>query len=238
MVKFTTKLLAAAIILFAAPLNSGLALVANHDELFRHPANARLAKILAENNLTNINAPVEKTPVGAVPQKNVCLRKPDKFVAATEPAYFAIYEKEAKVAGIDPVVLYAIAWHETGGFKSPLWVNGNNPGGLEYHQYNGMKTSRWGKSGRYCVFESKEDGIRAHALVLSKPLYHRARETNDPFRQVEYISDAGYAEHNQGWLTGVKKFVARFTGRAGDFLVAMKQKIHRKKKRHVGMTVD
>lgn len=123
---------------------------------------------------------------------------------------FAIYEREAARAGIDPITMYAIAWHETGGFTSSKWRNLNNPGGIEYREFDGIPCKR---HGRWAGFASQEDGIRAHAYVLSNRRYDGARNSSDPLRQVEAIGRGGYCEPGYNWTSQVKAYVRRFLGR-------------------------
>jgi hypothetical protein len=118
-----------------------------------------------------------------------------------------IVEREAAQVGVSPVVMWAIEWHETGGYSSPKWRKLNNPGGIEYRHFDGIPCE---KHGRWAGFSSPEDGIKAHALVLSNRRYDGARRTSDPLQQVEAIGRGGYCEPGYNWTAQVKNHVRKF----------------------------
>jgi hypothetical protein len=174
-----------------------------------HPANARLKKVIAQYSLFGapMSAPIAvqcpKTS-RSVPYAPKALARRTKHIdqvcVVGDMPYYTIVEREAAVVGVDPVVMYAIAWHETGGWRSKLWRTRRNPGGL-------------GGPGHFRSYASEEDGIRAHAACLAKTRYDAARHTSDPYAQVAAIYAGGYCEPGYNWTAQVKRYVTRFLGR-------------------------
>ena len=114
----------------------------------------------------------------------------------------------ATEANVSPIVVLAIEWHESAGYRSNLWKKANNPGGIEYRSRRGGLRCWWRK--RFAFFRTKEEGIKVHGEVLSHPRYAAARKTKDPIAQVEAIGRAGYAEYSKDWMRCVKRYVREF----------------------------
>lgn len=170
-----------------------------------HPRNARL-KSLVQNYKSHMNP----APVWAAARQVVkSALAPVQAPAGAQPIY-TIVEREARRIGIDPVVMYAIQVHETGNYRSPKWKRWRNPGGIEYRERFVEEGIRCEKHGRWAGFATAEDGIRAHAIVLSNHRYNGARRTSDPIRQVEAIGRGGYCEPGYNWTGQVKAYVRRF----------------------------
>lgn len=254
MLKSCIKLMGLAAIFIAASSSVGLANVSH--EMLQHPANVRLAAILSRNNLTNQNAPVVQyvapsaAPViypslmgsecGAAPV--IAKVTPVQKVSAVPSQYEAIYklvEKEAHRIGISPLTMMAIEIHESGAYRSPLWRNANNPGGIEFRHFETVNCRRH-NGGRWAEFETPADGIKAHAEVLSKPRYHGATGTNDPYEQVSFIARGGYCEPGYNWTPQVKRHLSKLMGGAMYFADEIRSKLGRrhKRKKRVGMMVD
>lgn len=155
-------------------------------EAMRHPLNARLAKVVQACFTVQ---PVFKKPAPVL--KNV----------VPHHSLMAEIEKNASRIGISPMTMLAIEWHESGAYRSRLWRTANNPGGIEYRHFNSVTCT---KHGRWACFATPEDGIKAHAEVLSHPRYAAARRTSDPFAQVHLILEAGYCEPGYSWESGVR----------------------------------
>lgn len=108
----------------------------------------------------------------------------------------------AAAAGVDPRVIVAIEWQETGGYTSNLWKARNNPGGIK-------RRAPYSWLGRYATFPTPEEGIAAHGRVLSHKRYDAARRTTDVVKQVEAIADAGYAAYSETWRDAVSALARR-----------------------------
>jgi len=159
-----------------------------------HKSNMRLKSILAKYSWLS-RSPTPTTPA------------PTPAPATAGLPLFDTVEKAANSAGINPAVMYAIAWHETGGFRSSLWRRANNPGGIKY-----TRNRRSGRSGIYAAYKTPEEGIRAQATVLLANRYRAARQTSDPYAQVAAIYRAGYCAPGYNWAAQVKRYVRRFLG--------------------------
>lgn len=243
MLKSCIKLVGIALAFSAASSSVGLANVP-HGELWQHPANARLASIVARNNLTNQNAPVIQFVAPVVPGAAAVTTKgtPVQSVSAVPSQFEKIYklvEPEARRIGISPLTMMAIEIHESGAYRSPLWRHANNPGGIEFRHFETVNCRRH-NGGRWAEFDSPADGIRAHAEVLSKPRYRGATNTPNPYEQVSFIAAGGYCEPGYNWSPQVKRHLSKLLGGAVSFADEVRHKLGRrhKKKRRQGMLVD
>lgn len=237
MLKSCIKLVGLALVMSAASSNVGHASVA--PTVWQHPSNAHLSAILARNNLTNQAAPVEQfvAPCAAPGIAPVIAKvTPVQKVSAVVTEYagiFRLVEKEAKRIGISPYAMMAIEIHETGYYRSSKWCNLNNPGGIEYRHFETVNCRR---AGRWAAFDSPEDGIKAHAEVLSKPRYRAASGTNDPYQQVSCFAAGGYCEPGYNWAPQVKRHLSKLLGGAGA--VAGETRTRHRKKKRVSELVD
>lgn len=125
---------------------------------------------------------------------------------------YLVVEREARRVGVAPEAMYAIEVHETGNFRSPKWCRWRNPGGIEYRKTFDEEGIPCEKHGRWAGFSSVEDGIRAHAMVLAHHRYAKARQSPDPYRQVEGFGQAGYCEPGYNWTAQVKAHLRRLFG--------------------------
>lgn len=179
--------------------------------LLDHPANARLKKIIetAESSFGYTGA-VLRVLTPASPRKVYLATTPEAAHIHRAGNLYAIIEREANRVGISPVVLLAIEVHETGWYTSPLWKYAHNPGGIKYRAFPGIKSWRYGRRRDFSAFETAEEGIRAHAYVLAHARYNAARETSDPYGQVNAIGRAGYCQPAGDWAILVRKYVRHF----------------------------
>lgn len=202
------------IVLVLLSVHCAFGSIVTRPDIWKHPSNARLAQIVANNKIMNAAAPNYSANNRVAPiqvadsQPHAQNREVRRSCSPPVPDNFTeiykLVEKEAPKTGISPVVIFSIMWHETGGFRSRLWRSCHNPGGIKYR-------CGYRRSGAYSSFDSPEDGIRAETLVLCHGRYDAARGTDDLTRQVNAISAAGYAEHSREWPILVKKYVKRFT---------------------------
>lgn len=191
-----------------------------------HPSNAalkaRLSRVGVETPAPKRTNP-EVRPAAPIPAKPTPCRRTSKpsivilrdtavpaFVIP--PGVWDLIRQEAERIGISPVTMLAIQWHETGGYRSPLWRHANNPGGIEFRYFDGIKCWRH-NGGRWAAFETPSDGIRAHARVLGNQRYAAARECSDPCAQVGAIANGGYAEYSPSWTSKVRATVRKFLTR-------------------------
>jgi murein DD-endopeptidase MepM/ murein hydrolase activator NlpD len=109
----------------------------------------------------------------------------------------------AKTANIDPVLLSAIAFHETGRGSSNMVKSRNNPGGL----YNSRK-------GEFFTYKTLSDGITAMALNLSDNYIEKGLFTLDAIG-AKY-APIGAANDPTGlnvhWVPNISAMVAQFGG--------------------------
>lgn len=185
-----------------------------------NPTNKFAAAIEKYKAAQRAQAPTTKIAPKITVSKPVCLA--DLPEAPPADSLYGIVQKLAP-AGLHPAVMYAIQQHETGCYKSSLWRRARNPGGIKYRKFPDIDS---GKTGVYCSFATAEDGIKAHAIVLSAPRYRAARETNDPVQQVVAIGNGGYAEYSPSWTSQVSRRVMKLLG------------LTPKKKKRVRMLVD
>ncbi len=78
-----------------------------------------------------------------------------------------MFEVAAEVYRVDPVLLYAIARHETGNFTSRLFVENNNPGGIK--DFN--SASGWAS------YDSEFEGIMEMARLIRRGYYDYGLDT-------------------------------------------------------------
>lgn len=194
----------------AGKVSASLVFSQDKAALRSHPANRRLAAVLeryrspafplvtvlpvrplvqAQEIAPRVtrSARVRRVECEAIPSSGPC--RPPEGLAA-------LIEREARRIGVDPVVMLAIQWHETGGYRSRLWRRRRNPGGI-------------GGLGNYRTYQTPEEGVQGHAVCLGKPRYDRARRTSDPYEQVDAIGAGGYAEYSKSWNRQVKAYVRK-----------------------------
>lgn len=200
-----------------------LASTAHANPLWDHPSNAHFkARLALLKTLPDLKVVAPANPgVRAMPALLEKIQIPERIrhqarpepapcvIAVDTPGPWDLVAKEAEKVGVNPVVMYAIQWHETGGYRSSKWRRWNNPGGIEYRHFEGISCV---KHGRWAGFASPEEGIKAHAYVLANPRYDGARRTADPLRQVDAFYRGGYCEPGYNWTAQVKNFVRRFLG--------------------------
>lgn len=114
-----------------------------------------------------------------------------------------VFIKAAKKANIDPVLLSAIAFHETGRGTSNMVKERNNPGGL----YDSSK-------GDFFKYKSIQDGITAMALTLSDNYIEKGLFTIDAIGSKYAPIDAENDPTglNAHWVPNVSNMVAEFGG--------------------------
>lgn len=177
-----------------------------------NPASLRIRSYIAKYK-TSKSMFIDIKPVDKVKKISVPPRTPVSIIdlpeVVSKNSIFSIIEKEAPVAGIHPLVIYAIQQHETGCYRSSLWRRAKNPGGIKYRRFD-FPT---GRAGVYSSFNSIEDGIKAHILVLANSRYSAARKTNDLEQQVVAIARGGYAEYSPSWTSQVRKRVRMLSSR-------------------------
>jgi len=104
---------------------------------------------------------------------------------------------------IDPVLMSAIAFHETGNGTSKMVVNRNNPGGL----YNSS-------AGSFFVFSSLEEGLdfmarNLYKLYISQGLY-TVEQIGAKYAPLGVANDPNNL--NAHWIPNISKRVAEFGG--------------------------
>lgn len=111
--------------------------------------------------------------------------------------------KSAKKAKIDPVLLAAIAFHETGRGSSNMVQERNNPGGL----YDSSK-------GDFFKYKSLEDGILAMALNLSDNYIEKGLFTIDAIgsKYAPIGAENDPTGLNVHWVPNVSNMIAEFGG--------------------------
>lgn len=107
--------------------------------------------------------------------------------------YCTLIEKVAEVIGVDKHLMYAIVQTETG-FKSDLFLEGNNPAGLKNNQ------------GDFWYFDNLEEGLYEFAMEIKKYYLWIGEPTTD--LSTETISRIGeihapVSDNNQNWLPNV-----------------------------------
>lgn len=135
------------------------------------------------------------------------------------PVPFSVIRQEAYRIGIDPVVVVAIQVHESANYRSKLWNEGFNPGGIEFSNRFSVPCWRNPRRRRFAAFRSALDGIKAHIQVLAHRRYDRARKTTDAYQQVDALYRGGYCEPGYSWSPQVKAHVRRLRARGMDFAV-------------------
>lgn len=160
-------------------------------------------------------------------------RKPDQAAAAkatpasntsptTSGAFSTVAHEDLLIdleesTGIHASVMLAIEQHETNTFKSYLWKNANNPGGIRFtsklHKKHITRDDA-GEMARFAVFDTWQDGVRGHARVLEASRYDAARATDDPYVQVDRIKAGGYATDPK-WPSKVKAHLNRILNSNG-----------------------
>jgi hypothetical protein len=164
-----------------------------------------------------ITAPVV-TPKPPAPPFSIDPANPGPFpgenAALTD---WVLQNHVSPISGIDWRVHKGIMVQENGHFgKDPnarAWIDGNNPAGM----LNTAATSRMagciskpGDGNKYAVFINWYYGFLAHGHFLARDNYDMARTTDDPLKQAEFISQAGYAGGSSEWLPIVQSLIRQY----------------------------
>ena len=101
-----------------------------------------------------------------------------------------MFDVAAEVYRVDPVMLYAIARHETGNFKSRLFVENNNPGGIKDFD----SASGWASYG------SEFEGIMEMARLIRRGYYNYGLDTPEEI-------GAKYCPDGTDWAGAIRRLM-------------------------------
>jgi hypothetical protein len=101
-----------------------------------------------------------------------------------------MFDVAAEVYRVDPVLLYAIARHETGNFTSRLFVENNNPGGIK--DFN--SASGWASYG------SEFEGIMEMARLIRRGYYNYGLDTPEEI-------GAKYCPDGTDWAGAIRRLM-------------------------------
>lgn len=101
-----------------------------------------------------------------------------------------MFDVAAEVYRVDPVMLYAIARHETGNFTSRLFVENNNPGGIKDFD----SASGWASYG------SEFEGIMEMARLIRRGYYNYGLDTPEEI-------GAKYCPDGTGWAGAIRRLM-------------------------------
>ena len=101
-----------------------------------------------------------------------------------------MFDIAAEVYRVDPVMLYAIARHETGNFKSRLFVENNNPGGIKDFD----SASGWASYG------SEFEGIMEMARLIRRGYYNYGLDTPEEI-------GAKYCPDGTDWAGAIRRLM-------------------------------
>lgn len=101
-----------------------------------------------------------------------------------------MFDVAAEVYRVDPVMLYAIARHETGNFTSKLFVENNNPGGIKDFD----STSGWASYG------SEFEGIMEMARLIRRGYYNYGLDTPEEI-------GAKYCPDGTDWAGAIRRLM-------------------------------
>ena len=101
-----------------------------------------------------------------------------------------MFEVAAEVYRVDPVLLYAIARHETGNFTSRLFVENNNPGGIK--DFN--SASGWAS------YDSEFEGIMEMARLIRRGYYDYGLDTPEEI-------GAKYCPDGTDWAGAIRRLM-------------------------------
>lgn len=101
-----------------------------------------------------------------------------------------MFDIAAEVYRVDPVMLYAIARHETGNFKSKLFIENNNPGGIKDFD----SASGWASYG------SEFEGIMEMARLIRRGYYNHGLDTPEEIGPV-------YCPDGTDWAGAIRRLM-------------------------------
>ena len=101
-----------------------------------------------------------------------------------------MFDVAAEVYRVDPVMLYAIARHETGNFTSRLFVENNNPGGIKDFD----SASGWASYG------SEFEGIMEMARLIRRGYYNYGLDTPEEI-------GAKYCPDGTDWAGAIRRLM-------------------------------
>lgn len=101
-----------------------------------------------------------------------------------------MFDVAAEVYRVDPIMLYAIARHETGNFKSRLFVENNNPGGIK----DSDSASGWASYG------SEFEGIMEMARLIRRGYYNYGLDTPEEI-------GAKYCPDGTDWAGAIRRLM-------------------------------
>ena len=101
-----------------------------------------------------------------------------------------MFDVAAEVYRVDPIMLYAIARHETGNFKSRLFVENNNPGGIKDFD----SASGWASYG------SEFEGIMEMARLIRRGYYNYGLDTPEEI-------GAKYCPDGTDWAGAIRRLM-------------------------------
>jgi hypothetical protein len=101
-----------------------------------------------------------------------------------------MFDVAAEVYRVDPIMLYAIARHETGNFKSRLFVENNNPGGIK----DSNSASGWASYG------SEFEGIMEMARLIRRGYYNYGLDTPEEI-------GAKYCPDGTDWAGAIRRLM-------------------------------
>lgn len=101
-----------------------------------------------------------------------------------------MFDVAAEVYRVDPVLLYAIARHETGNFTSRLFVKNNNPGGIK----DSNSASGWAS------YDSEFEGIMEMARLIRRGYYNYGLDTPEEI-------GAKYCPDGTDWAGAIRRLM-------------------------------
>ena len=101
-----------------------------------------------------------------------------------------MFDIAAEVYRIDPVMLYAIARHETGNFTSRLFKEDNNPGGIKDFD----SASGWAS------YDSEFEGIMEMARLIRRGYYNYGLDTPEEI-------GAKYCPDGTDWAGAIRRLM-------------------------------
>lgn len=101
-----------------------------------------------------------------------------------------MFDVAAEVYRVDPIMLYAIARHETGNFKSRLFVENNNPGGIK----DSDSASGWAS------YDSEFEGIMEMARLIRRGYYNYGLDTPEEI-------GAKYCPDGTDWAGAIRRLM-------------------------------
>lgn len=139
--------------------------------------------------LEKINSEIAEEMI-KVSQKNEKLKQEIEEAHSYDYSNLTLEQKfriAANEYNIDFKLLYAIAYHETGNFTSPLWLNSHNPGGMK------------GGDG-WMQFHSQFEGIMAMARTLYRGYISKGLDTLEEIQPI-------YCPDSDSWTPKVRAII-------------------------------